>query len=220
MNFFFWYKDNFGVVFMKGLGYKIEQTGKYQYSILLTRENQDFLQGLSPMFSICKMNDTFKIFSFVANSLKSFPEILREKNLDYAGAICLIDGIGTQIMNMKKRGKGFIQFCAEDIYIADGYRFFYLGVNDICQEVCGELVCLKPFIKKSPESINVKTLPCRISWKCGLYNLASLVYSGFCAKEYKEDDSDTMNSIIDTKLYWFFKRNLDKNIETRSLVFL
>lgn len=216
---FFWYKDNSGVMFMQGVGYKIEQTGKYQYSILLARENRDLLQGLSRMFSICKMTDTFKMFSFVADSLKSLSEFLREKKLDYAAAICLIDGLGRQMMDMKKKGKGFIQFRMEDVYIADGYRFFYLGANDVCGLAGEELVCLTPFVKMSPESMKVESLPCRVHWKCGFYNLAALVYRGLYGKEYKED-SDSMKSIVDTKLYWFLKRNLDKDIERRSLVVL
>jgi len=201
---------------MQGVGYKIQQTGKYEYSIFLTRENRDLLQGLSPMFSICKMTDTFKTFSFVADSLKSLSEFLREKKLDYAGAICLIDGVGRQMMELKKKGKGFIQFRMEDVYIADGCRFFYLGTNDVCGLIGEELVCLTPFVKISPESMKVGSLPCRVHWKCGFYNLAALVYRGL----YGKDDSDSMKSIVDTKLYWFLKRNLDENIERRSLVFL
>lgn len=220
MVLFFWYKDNSGVIFMQGAGYKIEQTGKYNYSIFLARENRDFLQGLSPIFYVCNMTDSFKTFSFVADSFKSLSEFLREKKLDYGGAICLIDGLGRQMMELKKKGKGFIQIRMEDVYIADGYRFFYLGVNDICGLTGDDLICLTPFVKMSPESMNVKSIPCRVHWKCGFYNLAALVYLGLYGKDYKEDDSDSMKSIVDTKLYWFLKRNLDKNIERRSLVFL
>jgi hypothetical protein len=77
----------------------------------------------------------------------------------------------------------------------------------------------------SPEIMNIDKIPSSISVKTFYYSLASLAFFCFFRKHYTYSNTDLemyscFQSILYTKLYWFFKRALETDVDKRILLFI
>jgi hypothetical protein len=175
-------------------------------------------------------------FFFNSMSVETLKENLNKYDnglLTYEKSIHLMACISKQIIILQENGFTFSGFNLDDIIVVDNEYFIVVSAHNLYNfNKDNDLFLINSFIINpffsSPELISQKSLPFYLHYKSCYYSLASLVI--YCLINnsdnnlivYKNDmEIDTiLKYIINTKLYWFLKRCLNKNIEERKLLYV
>jgi hypothetical protein len=134
----------------------------------------------------------------------------------------LIQCLCEQQEHLQSIGYSFYTFHLEDIIMTDN-NFFCVNDRNICKLTNTNTFSLFfPFSKDSflsPELLSISQLPNHnIAISSFYYSLASLAYYSFFESKVTEDTfEENMNTIINTPNYWFFKKTLRENPNTRFL---
>lgn len=134
----------------------------------------------------------------------------------------LIQCLCEQQEHLQSIGYSFYTFHLEDIIMTDN-NFFCVNDRNICKLTNTNTFSLFfPFSKDSflsPELLSINQLPNHnIAISSFYYSLGSLAYYSFFESKVTEDTfEENMNTIINTPIYWFFKKTLRENPNNRFL---
>lgn len=208
--------------------YKLEINSNLSFSLYKSIININFLS-----FPIIYDNKLF----FNASSVETLKEHLNKYDnglLTYEKSIHLIGTISKQIFILEENGFTFSGFNIDDILVIDDQYFIIVSASNLYHyNQDSNHYIINSFINHpfflNPELLQQKSLPFYLHYKSCYYSLGSLVI--FCiinnfnnknfiiSKNENEIDS-ILKYIINTKLYWFLKRCLTKNVEERQLLYV
>jgi hypothetical protein len=184
--------------------------------------------------------DNYKSMSFKAHSIKTlnqYKEDLKSaksvSNFSYLNTLKLVYYLTKQLSYLiEEESHCFYQFTSENIIVIDNTKFIYLSLNHLKKIIEGtELIkFVAPFDRDgfvSPELLKVKLVPSTINYRTIYYSLGLLVMD--CLFDYinqeidiniKElKDTNILNPIKETKLFYLIKRCLHEDPTSRVVHF-
>lgn len=207
-------------------------------SLHLKTPNVAFLKSIAKLdFMYHAFCDTsFSKIQFLGSNVFSLPQFMEKILLDkgtnklsYNTISRLIQCIAQQQILLEEHGYSFFSLSLDDIIVIDEWNFFS-GNPNLCRPLSSNKMILftSPFERNnfvSPEIIEINKLPSSVSIKTFYYSLASMAFFCFFRKQYNCSDNDVeiyscFQSILNTKLYWFFKRAFEKDVNKRSLIYI
>jgi len=216
-------KNVFLYVFIKTQMVIIEKINKQLFSIQLNKEKitDSFLILLKSIQGLSFFNKIVNTLEIKINA-KSVEKLVLEK-INYELSLEMIYCLFLQQKILEKMGYSFFSFHPEDIIVINNRYFVCLNEKNICliKNDCFSLQT--PFSKDnfcSPELIKVENIPNHSVNKLSFhYSLASFIYFCFFKEKYNEEENKLEN-IKNTKLYWFFKKNLIKDYRKRKIIII
>jgi hypothetical protein len=184
--------------------------------------------------------DNYKSMSFKAHSIKTLNQYKEDlklaksvSNFSYLNTLKLIYYLTKQLSYLiEEESHCFYQFTSENIIVIDNTKFIYLSLNHLKKIIEGtELIkFVAPFDRDgfvSPELLEVKLVPSTINYRTIYYSLGLLVMD--CLFDYinqeidiniKElKDTNILNPIKETKLFYLIKRCLHEDPTSRVVHF-
>ena len=169
-----------------------------------------------------------------ASAMVHLPEFLKQKVFEYEDAEQLILQIGRQLMVLKAAKKGILFLNLDDIIVIDQQFFFLSRLDHVVQmqdqvQMQGQVQGQEYLTLSYPMKISTaderflapevkegyKVLPFITPVSSGYYSLAKL-----CLYCLQLDDSLGIDSIKDSKMYFFFERCLQKAPANRFLIYI
>jgi serine/threonine protein kinase len=171
---------------------------------------------------------------FLAESVHSLKEyLLNRKSLSYQDCIKLIEDLSKQISYLKYLQHGIIGIDMNDILVIDDHTFVFIGEGNLYPlNEEGNINIYSPISKPyfmSPEVLELTKIPAEISYKVSYYSLGVLVvyfllhrywFAGNKVPGTAEEEDEILKPIQGTKMYWFLKRCLNKDMSKRELLFI
>ena len=184
------------------------------------------------------IEDTINSKNSKNNKQKDEYEEEIEPYILYEESIHIISGLTKQQLFLEKNGYGFYNIHMNDIIVVDDLWFICINPNFIQKieyvepnKKGGNFHFYYPFIRNeysSPELCEISGLPAKVSSKTVYYSFGALIMRCLFVNNTNKTITKTkenthtgqikqLQSIINTKLYWFLVRCLSDNIETRDL---
>jgi hypothetical protein len=158
-------------------------------------------------------------FTFQANSIVPINDYIKKTNWNYMKSLEFISSLLKQLQILYKDGYCFYGLNMDNIIVINENIFLHISTEYLVPVKKDQLILAVPFSKKiylSPEIINITSLPTSIPYKSIYYSVSSLCFYLLFKKNTLEisleEIKECMNSIIETKLYWFLLRGLEKRI--------
>jgi hypothetical protein len=158
-------------------------------------------------------------FTFQANSIVPINDYIKKTNWNYMKSLEFISSLLKQLQILYKDGYCFYGLNIDNIIVINENIFLHISTEYLVPVKKDQLILAVPFSKKiylSPEIINITSLPTSIPYKSIYYSVSSLCFYLLFKKNTLEisleEIKECMNSIIETKLYWFLLRGLEKRI--------
>jgi hypothetical protein len=223
-----------------------KKDGSSSINLLFKKPCKGFLQSLAKLeyFSAPSLDDSFTRMSLLGSSILTMQQFTEKLYLENGSSRISYNTVGRFIWCLvrqqellEKAGLAFFSLAFEDILVVDEWNFFCANPS-LCLPISskGTIVFNTPFERNkfsSPELITISKIPSSVSVKTFYYSLASLAFFCFFRKHYSYsyDDSESesgfnfeiyncLQSILGTKLHWFFKRALENDVNKRSLLFI
>ena len=199
--------------------YILKQINECTYNLKINGEYNIYLYKVIKKF-IKTSNFDYETSSiyFCAENITPLKDLIKNNSLSHNKCIKLIYDLTNQILYLKKLGYSFYGFDLNDILVVD--ELFMCCSAQYVVPLVNELIIFYSPIKQAyfsnPELYNLTTLPSEISYKCCYYSLGSLVI--YCL--LKEKTEKVIESLYNTKIYWFIKRCLDSDINKRELLLI
>jgi len=197
--------------------------------------------------TVIKDNKENKSLLFKALSVESFYQFKKRhyivngtNRLPYNLILKMFYSLSKQICYLlKNESKCFYKLDVANIVVIDNCRFIYLSSEDLKEVKEDKIVIYRPISKNqgylSPELKNAKSIPILVSYKTIYYSLGLLILENvvnnveiittttiqeaFTDKISNALD-DELNSIKETKLYYFLKKCLSGKPNNRFLLYL
>ena len=210
--------------------FTIKPINEFTYTLKIQGDNVfPLYQSIKKQLkSIHYDSESFSLFFSAENII-----LLKEQTnqiMPYNKCIKLLDDLTKQIVYLKRLGYGFYGFDINDIVIIDNTFIicsaqYLLPIIEKCIIFYSPIKC--PYFS-SPEILELTTLPCKINYKCSYYSLGVLIIYCLLNKyllvgnEIKsvKDIDNIIQPLNNTKIYWFIKRCLNKNIDNRLLLLI
>lgn len=200
---------------------KSDKNEKFINSFLFTSEKLMEKLNLNKYLN----NDEYNI-ELVINKSTPLTEYLK-KGINYEYLEKLYINLNEQLEFLKKKNLSVIKMTHKDIFvwqIFDDIIFVFLNNDNLVDiDYDNKIMVTKPFKMDeytAPEMKKIKTLPFTLLNKCSFWSLGSIIL--YCLKKYKDDEKinsnygdDILEKILNTRLYWAVKRNLEKNPANR-----
>jgi hypothetical protein len=215
-----------------------KKEGSSSVTLLFKKPCKVFLQSLAKLeyFSAPSLDSTFSKMNFLGSSILTLQQFVEKiflergsSRMSYNTVCRLIWCLVRQQELLEKAGLVFFSLAFEDILVVDEWNFFCANPS-ICLPISSKrtIVFNSPFERNkfsSPELMNIDKIPASVSVKTFYYSLASLAFFCFFRKHYTYSNSDLemyscFQSILYTKLHWFFKRALETDVDKRMLLFI
>jgi hypothetical protein len=215
-----------------------KKEGSSSVNLLFKKPCKVFLQSLAKLeyFSAPSLDSSFSKMNFLGSSILTLQQFVEKiflergsSRMSYNTVCRLIWCLVRQQELLEKAGLAFFSLAFEDILVVDEWNFFCANPS-ICLPISskGTIVFNSPFERNkfsSPELMNIDKIPASVSVKTFYYSLASLAFFCFFRKHYTYSNSDLemyscFQSILYTKLHWFFKRALETDVDKRMLLFI
>jgi hypothetical protein len=215
-----------------------KKEGLSSVNLLFKKPCKVFLQSLAKLeyFSAPSLDSSFSKMNFLGSSILTLQQFVEKiflergsSRMSYNTVCRLIWCLVRQQELLEKAGLAFFSLAFEDILVVDEWNFFCANPS-ICLPISskGTIVFNSPFERNkfsSPELMNIDKIPASVSVKTFYYSLASLAFFCFFRKHYTYSNSDLemyscFQSILYTKLHWFFKRALETDVDKRMLLFI
>ena len=206
--------------------------------IQFKKSNQSFLRSLVKMKTILtsSIDNTFSKVNILCSSYSSLDEFM-ERTKKEVGVRCLpyntilrmIYCLHYQEQLLEMHDLSIYTLSIEDIIVIDEWTFLCVNPNVMRPLTTlpnnnKQIVFSSPFERKtfsSPELLSIKQLPSQISITTFYYSLASLVYFCMFSKHFDATIiSQDLNTILYTKLYFFFKKALVTDPNDRYLIYI
>jgi len=210
---------------------ELKQINDYMYSLKIKGENNKIL------YKIIKNNinsshydeETDSIF-FSAENVKPLKNYILEQpnqKLSYGKCIKLIEELTNQLNELRILNYSFYGIDIDDILTIDN-KFIFVSVNYLQPLENNNFVFYFPIKRPlfgNPEILNLTILPSKINYKCIFYSLALLVIFTLLHVDLSNIKSENeleniMHPIKNTKVYWFLKRCLKEDINSRLILLI
>jgi len=210
-----------------------------QITLCLEKSNPLFLRALLKLDFLLapSLDSSFSKVYFLGSSICTLEEFCKGVGvggISYNIVSRLIWCLVQQNVLLEKSGVSFFSLSLEDIVVVDEWNFFCanptLCRTIFCEKVKREresmIIFNSPFLRNkfsSPELLALTNIPSSVSVKTFYYSLACLAFYCLFKKYYSYDSSDSsdcLDSILYTKLYWFFKRALENDVKSRCLIYI
>ncbi len=223
-----------------------KKDGSSSIVLFFKKPCKGFLQSLAKLeyFSAPSLDASFSRVGFVGSSISTLQQFTEKLQLENGSSRMSYNSVGRLIWCLmrqqellEKAGLAFFSLTFEDIVVVDEWNFFCANPC-LCLPISsqGDIVFNSPFERNkfsSPELMAISKIPSSVSVKTFYYSLASLAFFCFFRKHYFSLDSDLdlnldldlelyacLQSILGTKLHWFFKRALETDANKRMLLFI
>ena len=207
---------------------------------------QSIVASLSKSFDKKNNNEIFFHCSRIL-SIDDFLKIEDEKRLKYNEASYFFYDLGKQLKDLEKKDISVPFFEKSDILVLKTpkrYRFLFINKDKLLKINDEEIKIEKPYKNNgffSPELESVEVLPTKISYKSGIFSLASMCISllnnkkltkemiekGFFWRTDTSGEEDHLSSrvllldlIFGTKLFFALERCLNIHTEDRYYFFI
>lgn len=184
--------------------YSLNIQGDDEYKYYLYKSIQKIIKG---SHIDCESNNIY----FSAEKVVPFPN----QKISYYKCIQLVDDLTKQMMILRKLGYGFYGFDMNDILTIDDH-FVFCSTQNMLPLVDDQFIFITPIKRpkfSSPELNKLTSLPANLSYKCCYYSLGTFI--SVCLL-----GSEELESLHDTKIYWFIKNCTNKDIDKRILLLL
>jgi hypothetical protein len=191
------------------------------YEIILSESNKElclsFVEtGLITGGIISKNNSSIR---FQSKSVKLLET--NRKDISVNSIIKLIYSLSIQLKYLcDEHNMCFFSYEPAYILVIDDNTYIYVCVGNIWSKY-DDNICIDYPLKKniyfSPEWEEVKKIPSYVNYKSSYYSLGLMCI--YLLNSKREID-ETLLSLEDTKLYWFLKRSLERNVKDRMLLFI
>ena len=206
------------------------------YTISFSSRSEDIIKSIihTNQLQGASTTDDYKSIIFKASSVKSFDtyhaKIQGGGKMRYNDMLSMIRALSTQLDYLiHARQKCFLLYTLENLLVIDDAKFVYVS-NDhllsIDPSAPSSMLLTFPLSKTvgflSPEILSANIIPCKINYKTIYYSLGLLVLYGLTGL----NDADSMDEAIKdmnglgSKIFGFVKRCLDKDLNTRCLLFI
>lgn len=221
------------------LSYKLIKNNSHLYTLIVEGDDTTALQLYKTIIKNVKnshLDYGEKSVFFNAEHVMSLKNIILENNtkyLSYLKCIKLIHDLSEQLTNFNKLGFSLYGIDIDDILAVDN-QFIFCNLKyalPIYTDKTDKMFLFNPPhipYFGNPEIYRITILPSEINCKCIYYSLGCLVV--FCLlneyllvnNEIKNNDEieKIITPLYNTKIYWFIKRCLDKNVNNRRLLLI
>tara|TARA_Y100000591_G_C21751001_1_gene654745 strand:- start:151 stop:819 length:669 start_codon:yes stop_codon:yes gene_type:complete len=207
---------------------KLVKKGKNRWELTVPWEGETKKFWVNFPFNLLKIikqekvgkNDDKKL-TIKAASIKPLSVFLKEKKnrLSYDDAIEMLFDLGNQLQTLERFYMGIPFLDIKDIIVVDDKHYFYLNDSKLIDIKNNQLEIDEPYKKSmffSPELENISSLPAQISYKSGIYSVASLVIFCLLNDNVTSTNKMTIMAPLNTsKLYWALLRMLEEDPEDR-----
>jgi len=199
---------------------KIENVYKIEIKNQIPKSNSPIITGLikSKLLLGITINDKWNEISFQANSIVPLKEYIETTRFSYEKIQEFISSISIQLKYIQEEGYSFYGLDLESIIVVNNNIFFQISTDYLVPLNTNIISIFKPFSKKifiSPELNSQTTLPFHIPFHCINYSIAEVCIYLLCKKKISSINSNYKNileAIEGTKLYWFLKRAMEKQL--------
>lgn len=218
-------------------GYKIIQTNKtdsytlyikgdHKYDIYLSISETDIL---SNTFYDDEENNEHIIFT--AETVETLTNFLKKSGdkLTMEQTIKMINDLSKQLAHLELSNFAFYGFDLDDVLVINGSIFFVANTRYLLDIEETNIHFYSPIrlpYFSSPEVAKLTTLPSKVNYRSNYYSLGSLilfclfnVHIPFGLQMGKNVDTQ-LQSLCNTKMYWFLKRCFLPNSEKRILLYI
>jgi len=212
--------------------YNIIQINDFTFSLTINGDYSDNMYYIiKKMLHSCHFDNETNSIHFSAENVIPFKKYIldkKDKKLSHIECIKLIDDLSKQIFLLNKLGFSFYGFDINDIITID--NTFILCSTQYLLPLNGNTIIFTSPIKlpyfSNPEIFKLTSLPSKINYKCCYYSLGLLVVFSLLniyllvGNELKstEEIDKIIEPLYNTKMYWFLKRCLDDDINSRNLL--
>ena len=186
-----------------------------------------FLPGLT-------ISSSYTHISFFAKSVRTLSSYIdRQPNgttsVSYSDGVAMAKHIGTQIFHLEQHRHTFAWLDLNNVLVINDAVFLYVGVDDVVSlHPSGHFTLATPIRFRdvplaSPELRKIHTLPASLSHTAVYYSLAALVCQSMFANvdpTTLHQDTECLQPIVETRLYWFLLRALVPDPEDRTCLFI
>lgn len=155
---------------------------------------------------------------------KTFISNQPNNKISYHTCIQLIDDLTKQIMILRNLGYGFYGFDITDILTIDDH-FVFCSTRHMLPLTNDQFIFNAPIKRpyfSSPELNKLTKLPSKLNYKCCFYSLGLFV--GYCINPSEEfinaSSEELIKPLHNTKIYWFIKNCINKDIDKRILLLI
>lgn len=165
-------------------------------------------------------------------SVKTFENYLETHNyrLDYDTVLKILQEYANIIQYLERLNKSVVIYTLEDLFVIDDEIFVFINNENIFSHQSENpkqidiSVPLEITKFASPELQQQNSLPFTIDYRSALFSLASiLTYCLFAETLLDKDEKqvkEILEPIINTKLYWFIMRCVERDIKDRVCLFV
>ena len=214
--------------------YDIKPINEFTYSLKIRGDNIDpIYKTIKKMLKTAYYDSESSSIFFSAEKVSTFKHYLLEHaahKLEINNCIRMIDDLTKQMSYLKTINYGFYGFDINDILVVDNI-FVFCSSQYLCSLSEDTFLFIEPINTPyfaNPEIIELTTLPSEVNYKCCYYSLGALVVFSLLnvyllvGNELKSEEeiADILTPFLNTKIYWFIKRCLDKKISKRLLLLI
>jgi hypothetical protein len=199
---------------------KIENIYKIKIKNQIPNFTSSLINGLikSKLLHGITLNSILNEISFQANSILPLKEYMKTTRFSYEKIQEFISSITIQLKYLQEEeGYSFYGLDLESIIVINNSIFLQISIDFLVPLNKTIISIFKPFSKNfiSPELNSQTSLPIYISFHCINYSIAELcIY--LLNKEKLSPKNINCNKILEgiegTKLYWFLKRAIEKQL--------
>jgi hypothetical protein len=210
--------------------YEIVKINESTYELKLNCEYAfELSQSIKKIIKSSYFNEVTNKLYINAEKIIPFNKYLLDQNnqLSHLTCIKLIESLTKQIKILYKMGYGFYGFNIENIITIDNY-FLFCDSDFILPIENDSIVFYYPINKPifvSPEVNKLTKLPTKINYKCIYFSLGSfilfcLLNANLLVDTNEKELNIILQPIINTKIYWFIKRCLNNDINSRHCLLI
>lgn len=180
----------------------------------------------------CMCSSDYRKISFHAHDVEPLDKFLirttgPRMKVSYHQAVRMITHIGSQLYHLERQKKSLLWLEIGNIYVINNNYFFYFGNQEVVSlDAQDNILFFTPrdissngFI--APEYLSVRTIPSLVPKQAPYYSLGAIViYCMFSDINPRDILLSDLDSIIDTKLYWFLRRAIVKQPRRRVLLYV
>jgi len=219
------------------------KSGRYKF---VFEKYNDFWDSI-PLGEIFERKTKKEIF-FNASKVTTLKNFMKKKSdkMTYNDCFNFFKSLSKQLRALEKKNLVILFFSISDIIVIDEKLFLCVNEAHILKIENEQIIIDKPYQNNgffSPELEEISNLPATISYKSGLFSLASMavfllnkkkltkkeIEAGFYWKtqappnqtnEHLSNKVLLLDLIYNTELYWVLERCLNKNPEDRHYYFI
>lgn len=217
------------------MSYILQQINDYTYSLKIQGCFKPLYKTIIKVLKNAYYDAETDSLYFAAEQVVKFETIVFSLRHNLAKCVSMLDNLTTQMAYLKTLNYGFYGFDLNSILVVDNYylvcdsSYLYpIETTETTKTTETTFTFIEPIQFpqfSSPEINKLTSLPSVINYKCCYYSLGT--FTAYCLLNINltsiknEDEVETkLKPISNSKMYWFLKRCLHKNIDERILLLI